>query len=74
MRVIVAALHRTGDGADVAADRGSEVAEIPPEQCPNGHRLRGGLVWVRHSPCILRWLSWLAMVSLDGGVAPHAAQ
>ena len=31
--------------------RGPEVAEIPPTHCPNGHRLRGGLVWVRHSPC-----------------------
>jgi hypothetical protein len=31
--------------------RGSEIAEIPPDACPNGHRLQPPNVAVAHLPC-----------------------
>lgn len=31
--------------------RGAELAEIPPEHCPNGHPLRYPNVLVSHLPC-----------------------
>lgn len=31
--------------------RGSELVEIAPEQCPNGHPLRPPNVAVAHMPC-----------------------
>jgi hypothetical protein len=47
----------------VPTGRGPEVAEVPPEHCPNGHRRRGGLIRVRHSPGICG----------NGGTAPISA-